>query len=124
MSPLHISQQALLKIVIKEYILFNMNKENITTPCISVCKSDPVTDYCYGCGRTTEDKKMWKNPDTSDEWKKSNLKLTRSRLNGWQQEAWDKSYAYKIEPGISLIKKKLLEQKKIDFFYNTKINKD
>ena len=112
MSPLHISQQVLLKIVIKEYILFNMNNENITTPCISVCKSDPVTDYCYGCGRTTEDKKMWKNPDTSNEWKKSNLKLTRSRLNGWQQEAWDKSYAYKIETGLSLIKKKLLEQKK------------
>ena len=48
----------------------------------------------------------------SDEWKKSNLELTRSRLNGWQQEAWDKSYAYKIETGLSLIKKKLLQQKK------------
>ena len=112
MSPLQISQQVLLKIVIKEYILFNMNKETITTPCISVCKSDPVTDYCYGCGRSTEDKKMWKNPDTSDEWKKSNLNLTRIRLSGWQQEAWDKSYAYKIETGMSLIKKKLLEQQK------------
>ena len=89
-----------------------MNNENITTPCISVCKSDPVTDFCYGCGRTTEDKKMWKDPDTSNEWKKSNLELTRSRLNGWQQEAWDKSYFYKKETGMSLIKKKFLEQKK------------
>ena len=112
MSPLHISQQVLLNKVKKEYILFNMNNENITSPCISVCKSDPVTDYCYGCGRTTEDKKLWKDPNTSDEWKKSNLELTRSRLNGWQQEAWDKSYAYKIETGLSLIKKKLLQQKK------------
>ena len=112
MSPLHISQQVLLNIVKKEYILFNMNNENIESPCISVCKSDPVIDYCYGCGRTTEDKKMWKNPDTSDEWKKSNLQLTKSRLNGWQQEAWEKSYAYKKETGMSLIKKKLLEQKK------------
>ncbi len=93
-----------------------MNNENITTPCISVCKSDPITDYCYGCGRTTEDKKMWKDPNTSDEWKKSNLELTRSRLNGWQQEAWDKSYAYKKETGMSLIKKKFLEQKKQIFF--------
>ena len=112
MSPLHISQQVLLNIVKKEYISFNMDNENITSPCISVCKSDPVTDYCYGCGRTTKDKKLWKDPNTSDEWKKSNLELTRSRLNGWQQEAWDKSYAYKIETGLSLIKKKFLEQKK------------
>ena len=55
---------------------------------------------------------MWKDPDTSNEWKKSNLELTRSRLNGWQQEAWDKSYSYKKETGMSLIKKKFLEQKK------------
>ena len=48
----------------------------IVTPCISVCKSDPSTDFCYGCGRTSEDKKMWKDPDTSDEWKKSNLTVT------------------------------------------------
>ena len=112
MSLIHVSQQVLLHIVKKEYILFNMNNANITSPCISVCKSDPVTDYCYGCGRTTEDKKLWKDPNTSDAWKKSNLELTRSRLNGWQQEAWDKSYAHKIETGLSLIKKKLLQQKK------------
>ena len=110
-SAPHIST-SLLNIVKKEYISFNMNNENIASPCISVCKSDPVTDYCYGCGRTTEDKKLWKDPNTSDEWKKSNLELTRSRLNGWQQEAWDKSYAYKKETGMSLIKKKFLEQKK------------
>ena len=89
-----------------------MDNKNIITPCINICRSDPVTDFCYGCGRTSEDKKMWKNPDTTDEWKKSNLELTRSRLNGWQKEAWDKSYAYKKETGMSLLKKKLLEQKK------------
>ena len=89
-----------------------MNKESFISPCISVCKSDPVTDFCYGCGRTTEDKIMWKDPNTTNEWKKSNLELTKSRLNEWQQEAWEKSYAYKKETGMSLIKKKLLEQKK------------
>ena len=88
-----------------------MEDEIIITPCISVCKSDPITDFCYGCGRTSEDKKKWNNPSTSNEWKKSNLDLTRNRLNGWQQEAWDKSYAYKKETGMTLIKKKLLEQK-------------
>jgi len=112
MSPLHISQQVLLNIGKKKYILFNMNNENIESPCISVCKSDPVTDFCYGCGRTTKDKKMWKDPDTADEWKKYNLQLIRSRLNSWQGEAFDKSYAFKKETGISLIKKKFLEQKK------------
>ena len=55
---------------------------------------------------------MWKNPNTSDEWKKSNLELTKGRLNGWQQDAWVKSYAHKKETGMSLLKKKLLEQKK------------
>ena len=44
-----------------------MDDENITTPCISVCKSDPVTDYCYGCGRTTEDKKqLWNLKKTNN----------------------------------------------------------
>ena len=89
-----------------------MIKQAVISPCISVCKSDPITDYCYGCGRTTEDKKTWKNPDTSDEWKESNLELIRNRLNSWQGEAFDKSYAFKKETGLSLIKKKLLEQKK------------
>ena len=89
-----------------------MNNTNITTPCISVCKSDPVTDYCYGCGRTSEDKKMWSDPNTSNEWRRENLKILRNRLNGWQKEAWEKSYAFKKETGMSLIKKKLLEQKK------------
>ena len=112
MSPFHISQLVLLNIMIKEYILFNMNNKNIVSPCISVCKSDPITDFCYGCGRTSKDKKIWKNPDTTDDWKKSNLKLIRSRLNEWQLEAWDKSYSFKINTGLSLIKKKLLQQKK------------
>ena len=89
-----------------------MNAKTIVSPCISVCKSDPVKDYCYGCGRTTEDKNMWKNPQTPDEWKKLNLKLIRSRLSNWQGEAFDKSYAFKKETGITLIKQKLLQQKK------------
>ncbi len=89
-----------------------MDNKEIVTPCMSVCKTDPISGYCYGCGRTDEDKKMWKDPETSDEWKINNLELLRTRLNGWQKDAFDKSYAYKKENGISLIKKKLLEQKK------------
>ena len=89
-----------------------MDNKEIVSPCMSVCKTDPISGYCYGCGRTDEDKKMWKDPETSDVWKINNLELLRTRLNGWQKDAFDKSYAYKKENGISLIKKKLLEQKK------------
>ena len=89
-----------------------MDNQEIVSPCMSVCKTDPISGYCYGCGRTDEDKKMWKDSETSDEWKINNLELLRTRLNGWQKDAFDESYAYKKENGISLIKKKLLEQKK------------
>ena len=89
-----------------------MDNKEIVTPCMSVCKTDPISGFCYGCGRTDGDKKMWKDPETSDEWKINNLELLRTRLNGWQKDAFDKSYTYKKEHGISLIKKKLLEQKK------------
>ena len=32
----------------------------IISPCISICKTDPVTGYCYGCGRSNDDKKNGK----------------------------------------------------------------
>ena len=28
----------------------------IISPCISICRTDPVTGYCYGCARTNEEK--------------------------------------------------------------------
>ena len=33
----------------------------IINPCISICKTDPVTGFCYGCARTEEEKNIWKN---------------------------------------------------------------
>ena len=30
----------------------------IISPCISICKIDPSTGYCYGCARTNEDKNI------------------------------------------------------------------
>ena len=89
-----------------------MAEKEIISPCITVCKSDPITDYCYGCGRTTEDKKMWSDPNITNDWKSSNLQLIRSRLSGWQQEAWDKSYSHKKNTGNSLFKEKVIQQKK------------
>tara|TARA_Y100000022_G_C12912332_1_gene223337 strand:- start:125 stop:373 length:249 start_codon:yes stop_codon:yes gene_type:complete len=79
----------------------------IVSPCISICKLDPKTGYCYGCGRKTEEIKLWKFEDTSDEWKKNNIKQIRKRLTGWQLKSFEESYAYKIKNGISLFKQNL-----------------
>ncbi len=77
----------------------------IISPCISICKTDPVTGFCYGCGRSNEDKKKWKNEITSDEWKKTNLLDIEKRLDGWQLKSFKESYKHKKENGISLFKK-------------------
>ena len=78
----------------------------IISPCISICKTDPVTGYCYGCGRNNDEKKLWKNDNTNDEWKKKNLDEIKKRLNGWQLESFLESYENKISKGISLYKEK------------------
>jgi len=81
----------------------------IVSPCISICKTDPVTGYCYGCGRTNEEKKKWKLDETTDEWKKENLLIIKSRLKGWQLKSFEESYKNKVETGISLFKKEMLK---------------
>ena len=50
-----------------------MNYIMIISPCISICKTDPKTGYCYGCGRNNEEKKIWKLENTTDVWKIKNL---------------------------------------------------
>ena len=88
-----------------------MSDKNIISPCISVCKTDPVSGFCYGCARTDDEKKTWKDENTTNEWKLSNIEELRSRLGGWQLEAFNKSYKSKQDDGLSLIKKKLLESR-------------
>ncbi len=78
----------------------------IISPCISICKTDPVTGYCYGCGRNKDEKKKWGSRDTSEEWKKNNILQIQKRLNGWQLESFKESYNHKIKNGLSLYKKK------------------
>ena len=79
----------------------------ITSPCITICKTDPLTGYCYGCGRNNEDKKIWKLESTSNQWKNDNMNNIQKRLTGWQLESFKDSYKHKIEYGISLFKKGL-----------------
>ena len=81
----------------------------IVSPCISICKTDPVTGFCYGCGRNNEEKRIWKIQETTDEWKRGNIIEIRKRLKGWQLESFDESYKHKIENGISLLKKEMLK---------------
>ena len=84
----------------------------IISPCISICKTDPVTGYCYGCARNEKEKKIWKDETTSDEWKKENIIEIQKRMEGWQLESFLESYNHMIEKGISLFKKKLINESK------------
>ena len=85
----------------------------IISPCISICKTDPSTGYCYGCGRNNDEKKIWKSEETTDKWKLDNLEIIKKRLSGWQLESFKESYDHKINNGVSLFKKNLIKDKKI-----------
>ena len=85
--------------------------KKIISPCISICRTDPVTGFCYGCARTNEEKKYWKDENITDDWKKENLKIILTRMTGWQLETSKESYDHKKNKGMSLFKKKLLENK-------------
>ena len=83
----------------------------IISPCLSICKTDPITGYCYGCARTNEEKKIWKDQQTTEEWKKNNLNEITKRMSGWQLESFKESYEHKVNNGISLFKKYSIQEK-------------
>ena len=83
----------------------------VISPCISICRTDPVTGYCYGCARTNEEKKLWKDENTKNQWKEENLELILTRMQGWQLETFKVSYGNKKNEGVSLFKKNLLKIK-------------
>ena len=83
----------------------------IISPCLSICKTDPVTGYCYGCARTDQEKRIWKDEHTTDDWKKKNLEEILNRMSGWQLESFKESYNHKIKNGILLFKKQSIKQK-------------
>ena len=59
-----------------------MDNKKIISPCISICKIDYSTGYCYGCARTDKEKIIWKDEKTSNEWKEKNI----NELNDSQKE--------------------------------------
>ncbi len=32
----------------------------VASPCIDVCRFDPQTSWCIGCGRTLEEARQWR----------------------------------------------------------------
>ena len=80
------------------------------SPCISICKSDPKTGFCYGCARTDEEKKIWKNPGTANSWKEENLIILRNRMSETQLKTFNQSYNEKIEFGKMVYSKKLKKE--------------
>ena len=87
-----------------------MNNQKIVSPCISICKTDHRTGYCYGCARTNEEKIIWKSEVTKITWKKENLTLIVKRMSGWQLETFKESYNSKIKTGFSLAKQSLIKK--------------
>ena len=85
--------------------------EKIISPCISICRTDPVIGFCYGCVRTNDEKRQWEAENVTNTWKEENLKTIVTRMEGWQLETFKESYNHKKNKGISLFKKKLLEDK-------------
>tara|TARA_B100000945_G_scaffold91248_1_gene71244 strand:+ start:302 stop:526 length:225 start_codon:yes stop_codon:yes gene_type:complete len=73
---------------------------------------DPETGYCTGCARSSEEKIKWKDKETSDEWKINNLNEIQKRMANWQLKNFKESYEFKIKNGISLVKKKKLDEQK------------
>ena len=72
-----------------------MEHTKIASPCVSICKTDPISGYCYGCGRTDDEKLKWKDKSTTSSWKKDNLNELKKRLFGWVLFAFEKNYENK-----------------------------
>ena len=83
----------------------------IVSLCVSICKTDPVTGYCYGCARTNKEIKIWEDEKTTEEWKKNNLEKITKRMSGWQLNSFEESYEHKTKSGISLFEKNSIQKK-------------
>ena len=88
----------------------NEYNSKIISPCISICKTDSLTGYCYGCARTEEEKKIWKDEQTNNKWKKENITELLGRMTGWQLDSFKESYEHKIKTGISIFKKNQIKK--------------
>ena len=51
----------------------------ITSPCINVCVTDPDSDLCYGCARTTPEISKWSK--YTDEEQKQIIEISLSLIH-------------------------------------------
>lgn len=49
----------------------------VASPCIGVCRLDPLTKLCQGCFRTGEEISLWRDAD--DNWRRSLLERIAKR---------------------------------------------
>ena len=63
----------------------------IVSPCISICKTDYSSGYCYGCARTDKEKIIWKDEKTTNQWKVENI----NELINWDAEKYRQKMAKK-----------------------------
>ena len=84
--------------------------KKVISPCISICRTDPVTGYCYGCARTEKEKIIWKDEKTSNKWKEENISELLERMTGWQLDAFKESYDHKVKTGLSIFKKNQIKK--------------
>ncbi len=73
---------------------------------------DEDTGFCEGCARSSKEKILWKDKNTTDEWKTTNLIVIQKRMDDLILKSFKESYEFKIKNGISLIKKKKLDEQK------------
>ena len=73
---------------------------------------DEDTGFCEGCARSSNEKILWKDKNTTDEWKTTNLIVIQKRMDDLTLKSFKESYEFKIKNGISLIKKKKLDEQK------------
>ena len=73
---------------------------------------DEDTGFCDGCARSSKEKILWKDKNTTDEWKTTNLIVIQKRMDDLTLKSFKESYEFKIKNGISLIKKKKLDEQK------------
>ena len=73
---------------------------------------DEDTGFCEGCARSSQEKILWKDKNTTDGWKTTNLIVIQNRMDTSILKNFKESYEFKIKNGISLIKKKKLDEQK------------
>ena len=75
----------------------------IISPCISICKTDPITGYCYGCGRSEDDKKNWINEKKDEKLEAEHLKKHLKSITDHIKTLSLKKYSQLLKMKVSLI---------------------